>query len=198
MGKVFERGQREFGTAQDEIMISSQLDHPNCVRVLATVTSPQLALVMEEHAGRPLEVLAGARADRVLAPTDSAPERPLSRATIVRAAIGAVAGLRHIHSLCICHGDMHAHSLLVDANGDACLHDFSTAFRYHPEERCVWEPVDVRGFGVALLHMVGRATEEEEDIRVLAEDCLRTCAAARPDLETIAQRLTRISFGKFL
>jgi len=195
--KVFKEVAGPSGSAKDEMMISAILDHPACTRALATVTEPQMALVMKEFPGKPFEERDGHRQDRVLGATGM-PGKPIQREAIIHAANCVVSGLRHIHSLGICHGDMHAHSVLVDVEGGASIHDFSTAFRYHPEERCVWEPVDVRGFGVALLAMVNRATEEEEDIRALAEDCLGVNPMERPDLETIAGRLTRISYGKFV
>eukprot|EP00976_Prorocentrum_cordatum_P114990 1195934-Prorocentrum_minimum.AAC.3 len=53
-----------------------------------------------------------------------------------------------------------------------------------------------RWYGVALQSMVNRMTKEKEDIQALAEECLSISPMGRPDLETIAVRLTRISYGK--
>eukprot|EP00976_Prorocentrum_cordatum_P011996 240905-Prorocentrum_minimum.AAC.1 len=56
---------------------------------------------------------AGKRADRVLGPAGSL-GKAVSRAYVLRAANSVISGLRYLHANGICHGDIHAHSVLVD------------------------------------------------------------------------------------
>lgn len=51
--------------------------------------------------------------------------------------------LAYLHGNCIAHGDVYAHNMLEDPHGRTVLCDYGAAFFYHPDERPLWEPVEV-------------------------------------------------------
>jgi tRNA A-37 threonylcarbamoyl transferase component Bud32 len=122
----------------------------------------------------------------------------VSRGYAIQVASDVASGLRYLHaSLQICHGDLHPHNVLAAPDGAACISDFGSAFRYHPEERRVWEPVDVRGLGVVLRSLEERTVQPEEDLVALSTSCLMENPLNRPDLDAVISRLQRMQYGKF-
>jgi len=215
--KVFKEEVGLNGCASDEIALTASLDHPNCTRALALINHPQLALVMEHFRGKPLESESRVREDPSSTgeqrlrknPTSPKPREwrvsngsagvaTVSRGYAIQVASDVASGLRYLHtSLQICHGDLHPHNVLAAPDGAACISDFGSAFRYHPEERRVWEPVDVRGLGVVLRSLEERTVQPEEDLAALSTSCLTENLLDRPDLDAVISRLQRMQYGKF-
>lgn len=92
-----------------------------CVcRVLAELQEPH-ALVLKRVRGQPLAAKPNLQSLlRCRWPTNSA----FSAAFVARVALCVSSALQYLHAHCICHGDVYAHNILVDAGGHATLLDY--------------------------------------------------------------------------
>jgi len=104
----------------------------------------------------------------------------------------------HLRGRNICHGDLYAHNILVNAEGDLLLGDFGAASHYgslSAVQASALEAIEVRAFGCFLEDILGlikpetRAASFIPALENLAEACLQTNAAERPRFEDIQARL---------
>ena len=100
--------------------IACCLDHPNLCRVLGKIDAPH-ALVLRLVDGQPL----------ALKPDFSSllrcrwpPGATFSESYVHRVACGCSAAMQSLTQLGVAHGDLYAHNLLADAEGEAVLCDY--------------------------------------------------------------------------
>lgn len=128
----------------------------------------------------------------------------LSVRKVVRIAGTMASVVRHLHRKGIMHGDLYAHNILVDANGQALLGDFGAATLYdrsNTELAFVMERVEVSAFGCLLDDLLQLATEDKNDktikqLAYLRDLCIDLHVRSRPDFEylsTILDELLRVS-----
>lgn len=63
---------------------------------------------------------------------------------MLKAALDVAVALNYMHKNHLAHGDVYAHNMLADPDGNTVLCDYGAAFFYPPEQREDWEPLEVR------------------------------------------------------
>ncbi|MBA1187632.1 serine/threonine-protein kinase [Pseudomonas entomophila] len=100
----------------------------------------------------------------------------------------ALAGA-HLHAHGLNHGDLYAHNILCDDEGDGVLGDFGAAAFSPRDLASGLERIEVRAFGLLLDELLERADGEACDLRQLAQDCQQPAVASRPSFAQVAARL---------
>lgn len=178
-------------------LTSDGLPHSEMAACLAAGAHPNLIRVagpLAEQAGAPAglllelidpsyRVLAGppslASCTRDQYPTESR----FNLTQALRIARGAAAALAHLHAQGILHGDLYAHNLLVNPQGDCLLGDFGAAsfFSPHSTTGAALQRIEVRAFGCLLEELLERcAAPEAQWLWQLQRRCVSTNLDERP------------------
>jgi len=118
----------------------------------------------------------------------------------LRVARSMADALAHLHRRGVMHGDFYAHNILWNpASGDAMLSDLGGATLLPDDQPALGGALlalDVRAFGCLLEELVAHAQDPAGDqaaglfrMSALAEACLNTNPAARPDMDEVARQL---------
>ncbi len=78
-----------------------------------------------------------------------AAEQKFSLAVLLNIAHGIASAVAHLHAKNILHGDLYAHNILWNENGDALLGDFGAA-SFMPDDATNLQRIEVRAFGCLL------------------------------------------------
>ena len=111
--------------------------------------------------------------------------------TLIRIAHGIASAAAHLHEQGILHGDLYAHNILWNEQGDSLLGDFGAAsFITVPHQIELLERIEVRAFSCLLQELLGRCTDP---VPVLLTDLQHCCAhadvASRPLFAEICNTL---------
>lgn len=187
-------------------LTSDGLPHSEMAACLAAGAHPNLIRVagpLAEQAGAPAgllleliepnyHVLAGppslASCTRDVYPTD----RHFSVDEALRIARGTAAAVTHLHAQGILHGDLYAHNLLVNPQGDCLLGDFGAASFFSPRSTTGAAPqrIEVRAFGCLLEELLQRcAAPEAQGLWQLQRRCVSTNLDERPHFAEILDLL---------
>lgn len=104
----------------------------------------------------------------------------------------------HLHSKGIMHGDLYAHNILVNTDGDALLSDFGAASFYknlNRQDAANIERLEVSAFGLLLddlLSLCKEMSSVTEQLAVIRNSCLQTLVAARPSFVELRVALSSI------
>jgi hypothetical protein len=106
----------------------------------------------------------------------------------------------HLHSRGIMHGDLYAHNILIDEQGNAILGDFGAASIYDLKSNYTnkFEKLDVRAYGyliedLLLNHLDDNSfLEPKEKLKEIKNDCLKTEIINRPSFSEIINELNSI------
>lgn len=79
-----------------------------------------------------------------------------TRSFALQAAYGTASALDYMHQNSIAHGDVYAHNILAGELGEVTLCDYGASFFYKPEQRAIWEPMEVRSFMITMSGVVPR------------------------------------------
>ncbi|MEN9355621.1 MAG: hypothetical protein RL318_2946 [Fibrobacterota bacterium] len=117
--------------------------------------------------------------------------------TVRRILAGIADLLTHLHKAGLCHGDLYAHNILVDAQGHALLGDFGAAgiTRGYPEKVVEGlERLEVRAFGCLMDDLLTRMPSEDlasaHDLLELRDQCLGELPGSRPEFFRVREVLT--------
>ena len=77
------------------------------------------------------------------------------RRWVLQAAMDVATALNYMHKNSLAHGDVYAHNILADDDGNAVLCDYGAAFFYPSAQREHWEPLEVRALRNACQKYVG-------------------------------------------
>ena len=90
----------------------------------------------------------------------------------------------------VAHGDVYAHNVVVDCNGQATLVDMGAAFGYPQECSVDFERLEVRAFGL-LLHELAQRTQGgvDRELGAMAQACLQEQVDGRPSFRELEQSL---------
>ena len=101
----------------------------------------------------------------------------------------------HLHGRGVLHGDLYAHNVLHQTNGQAVLGDFGAASFYPPGPVGRIERMEVRAFGILLEEILSHCTEPEPiptELSRLAARCIQPDVGSRPDFREINTILTSV------
>jgi Leucine-rich repeat (LRR) protein len=158
------------GHARDEIGIAAAVSDKHLVKVLGLCQQP-LSLITElaaDKRGMPLRPLALKPNHESLLRCRWEAGVCFSLMYVLNVAAGIASALEKMHSKGISHGDVYAHNVLSDAEGNnVILCDYGAAFCYNKNSsntgsncqgnnKVSFEKLDVRGFGLLLSDMVNR------------------------------------------
>ncbi|PZO12395.1 MAG: protein kinase [Leptolyngbya foveolarum] len=129
-----------------------------------------------------------------------AADTTFSLSVVLRIARGIASVVRHLHARGIMHGDLYAHNILIDEEGESLLGDFGAASFYDVNSAVGQrlERLEVRAFGCLLEDLLDRCAVDEDDsasvekvdsLRELQADCLSARIEHRPLFPDICQIL---------
>lgn len=187
--KVFKGRTTSDGTPEDEM-----------ATCLAAGTHPHLAGVLGEVVDHPesrhalgMELLPtgsvtiGDPPDFASCTRDTfPPERKFTLESIQRIAAAVASVCGHLLDRGISHGDLYAHNILRDGDGNVFLTDFGAANRWDPQsggERRRWEALEARAFGCLLDDLLTHAdapVPTEHPLAALRDACLDPDHRSRP------------------
>ena len=120
------------------------------------------------------------------------PGRWLTSVAMRRLAASIASVCAHLHAQGICHGDLYAHNVLCDAEGNALLGDFGAAAFYPAQDSqagVALERLEVRAFGILLQELLQHCPDEDPLVLALARRCMQPQAAIRPGFAELAASL---------
>jgi len=107
----------------------------------------------------------------------------------------------HLHLRGIMHGDLYAHNILIDEQGNTILGDFGAASIYDlkTNQTNKFEKLDVRAYGYLIEDLLLNLTESNlffknlERLKKIQNDCLKKEILNRPSFSNILDELSLLS-----
>ena len=127
-----------------------------------------------------------------------APDTRFSITVMLQLALGVTRAAQHLHARGILHGDLYAHNLLHNGQGQVLLGDFGAASRFDPQDTALANAlrrIEVRALGGLLQELLTRCDGLEAQPRVearmqaLIERCLDGAHASAPSWQDIDNTL---------
>lgn len=177
--------------------------HPGLVPVLGQLTqhpSGANGLVMPLIPSR-FRNLAGPPSLQSCTRDVYAPGLRFDLATVARIAHGMACATRHLHQRGILHGDLYAHNILHDEQGQALLGDLGAASLFATDatvQATGLQRLEARAFGYLLEELIERCDESSATqpglttMRELKARCLTDNPQSRPLFDEIAQVLGKV------
>ena len=106
-----------------------------------------------------------------------------------RIAHGIASATHQLHARGINHGDLYAHNVLWNEQGDCLLGDFGAACYYPSSLADPLQRIEVRAFGYLLEELLQRCDEADDDLWALQKRCVADDPMARPRFEVILDEL---------
>ncbi len=129
------------------------------------------------------------------------PETRFSPLSVLRIAHGMASAAQHLHRKGILHGDLYAHNILRNDQGQALMGDFGAASFYATEDRALAEALqrlEVRAFGCLLEELIARCAVSEASgetmlaLNAIKLACLSNEPERRPLFDEIESRLAAL------
>ncbi|MEB0041336.1 MULTISPECIES: leucine-rich repeat-containing protein kinase family protein [unclassified Pseudomonas] len=159
--------------------------HPNLITVegqIADHPHDQVGLVMQliaPHFGNLAGPPSLESCTRDIYPANTV----FSLETALRLARGIASVAEHLHACHLSHGDLYAHNILWNQDGECLLGDFGAA-SFHPTEHtdqpALLERIEVRAFGILLGELLERCGAQEAGLLTLQRQCIQPDVSARP------------------
>lgn len=123
-----------------------------------------------------------------------APDARFTVDVALRIALGIAAAAEHLHTQGIMHGDLYAHNILWNEQGDSLLGDLGGASflpRHDADLALALQRIEVRAFGCLLEELLDRCdpTRVTQALRVLQLRCDHPQVESRPLFAEIRQEL---------
>ncbi len=199
--KLFKGGLTSDGLPESELAACLQAGaHPQLISVLARLSdhpnhTPGLLMPLIGPAFRTLAgppSLASCTRDVYASPLR------LSAPAVMQLAAGLASALQHLHARGLLHGDLYAHNILHDGEGQALLGDFGAAsfLAAAPVDQVErLKRLDVRALGCLfeelLEHGDPLSPEDHARLSTLRDACLHPDPAQRPSADDLAHALNR-------
>ncbi len=126
------------------------------------------------------------------------PALSLSAHAVLSMAAGVASALAHLHSRGLTHGDLYAHNLLHDGQGQVRLGDFGAASflgSVPPHQAGRLQALDVRALGCLLEELQACCNEPVSALAPLAIACMSDDVDSRPSAMAVAQALSGMRAG---
>ncbi|AZI25231.1 protein kinase [Pedobacter sp. G11] len=124
----------------------------------------------------------------------------LSKLQVLKVANSMASVAQQLHARGIIHGDLYAHNILINENGDTLFGDFGAASFYNKNNAVVsfyLEKIEVKAYGYLLDDLLSICVEEENpslvELARLRDLCLLPQHAERPGFDEIVEKLTALS-----
>ncbi len=96
----------------------------------------------------------------------------------------------YLHKQGIAHGDLYAHNILTNTDGEAFLGDFGAASFYDNTHSNLRERIEVRAFGCLMEELLSRCNDINEHsehfkLKTMQDSCMQKDIQARPLFEDI-------------
>jgi hypothetical protein len=123
-------------------------------------------------------------------------DRVFSTEFVIHVLQTVAAGMEHLHSKGVMHGDLYAHNILANQDGESCVGDFGGASLYAlgSSGGKLREQIDVRAFGYLAEELIARISPPSVDtvalgLQSLRDSCLDENARKRPTFTEISSFL---------
>jgi hypothetical protein len=164
--------------------------HPHLIPILGEISGHPTGasgLVME-LIGAEFRTLAGPPSLATCSRDVYAADERFSPDVVLRIARAMASVAAALHENGILHGDLYAHNVLRDAEGDCRLGDFGAASFYPPGE-LAFERLEVLAFGRLLGELLDRCPEEVPGLRALLARCESPVVGDRPSFADVQSAL---------
>ncbi|UVJ42356.1 leucine-rich repeat-containing serine/threonine-protein kinase [Pseudomonas sp. LS1212] len=126
-----------------------------------------------------------------------APDTRFDTGVALRMARGIASVATHLHGLGIAHGDLYAHNILWNAQGECLLGDFGAASFYPLEggQARALQRIEVRAFGVLLGELLARIDSGpgRDRLEELQVRCCQPNVLERPDFVQVSEELLHVA-----
>jgi len=189
--KVFGNQVTSDGYPQDDLNISLIAgQHPNIIETLFEITNVPdnkfaiaLKKVSEEYSNL------GLPPDFNTCYRDTfAQDKKLSNKLVMKILQQVGSAYAHLHELGIMNGDLYAHNILINKNGDTYIGDFGAASLYQKKLEPARELIDVKAFGFLMADLLNNVLENDQltqQLTTLKELCLSAEIEKRPNFKKI-------------
>ena len=122
---------------------------------------------------------------------------------LLRIALGVAGAARHLHAGGVMHGDLYAHNMLRNPEGDCLLGDFGAASFLPLEDELTalaLQRMEVRAFGILLGELLTRCAEQQNHpadsistlaaLGLLQQRCTQTVVSERPLFDAVENELS--------
>lgn len=196
--KLFRADRSPDGHSADEIGIACALSDKHLIKVLARLSEP-LGLVMEYVNGTPMAEKPNSES---LLRCRWQPGVAFSLEFVLNVASGLASALEAMHAKGVIHGDLYAHNVLADPQGNVVLCDYGAAFYCPRSASAAYEGHEGRAFGLLLRDLLTRmeigfegmeaALDVQKQLLLLVQQCTTGPPAERPRMAAIARRLASL------
>jgi hypothetical protein len=160
--------------------------HANLIPVLGDLArhpagSPGLVM---DLVGPEFTVLAGPPTFETCSRDVYPPDARFSLPVVRNLARGIASAAAALHAKGLMHGDLYAHNVLWNAQGECRLGDFGAA-SFYPPGQPAYEQIEVLAFGRLLAELLARCDETSAEWAELAARCLNTRPTDRPFFQEI-------------
>lgn len=175
--------------------------HPNLIDVAGPLAdhagqTPGLLMDLVEPVFQPL---AGAPSLASCTRDCYADDKSYTLEQVLRIVRGTASAVAHLHERGILHGDLYAHNLLVEPNGECLLSDFGAASFFEPDSDVghALKRIESRAFGCLLQELLQRCPDLQDDPRQytlfeLQNLCLSEQPEHRPDFNQLHTTLAAL------
>ena len=173
-------------------------DHPQLVRLAGRIDNhpDQLPALVMQLIDPHWFNLAGPPTLEACTRDTYASERRLSLAAVKRLACAIASVGEHLHHHGIAHGDLYAHNILCDEQGQCLLGDFGAASFYAQDDSptaAALQRIEVLAFGVLLGELLDCCDDDCDALRLLQRRCLQPQVPLRPAFAQISRQLQLIA-----
>ncbi|KAL4536072.1 hypothetical protein Ndes2526A_g05615 [Nannochloris sp. 'desiccata'] len=196
--KLFRGDRSPDGHSDDEIGIACALSDKHLIKVLARIADP-LGLVMEYVDGTPMaekpnsESLLRCRWEQGVS---------FSLEFVLNVATGLASALEAMHSKGVIHGDVYAHNLLADTQGNVVLCDYGAAFYCPRAAAAAYEGHECRAYGLLVRDLLTQmeigfdgmeaALDVQKQLLLLVQQCTTGPPAERPRMAVLSRKLSSL------
>lgn len=205
--KLFKGGMTSDGLPLDEMQACITAGaHPNLVTVLGQLSQPiegkiglVFSLIPPDYTN-----LGGPPSLDTCTRDTYGDDVTFTLPVILRIAQGIASVVEHLHTKGIMHGDLYAHNVLVNNQGESILGDFGAASFYNLRDKATGEALqrlESRAFGCLLEDLLDRYSSNNVEAESnafqllcqLQQRCMSPAISNRPLFSTIGQCLAEVS-----